>query len=188
MPWVSAEVKNAGKDIEVNAINTVFGRDAISDVHDELIYTSENITPEQQVLLNGNNPRQYPAERESAGKGKKTSDTVQGNEGIFSKTERIAAKYNAEQEVKKFETEEEAALRDALIDMMKSTGLDDVPDSEEAQKMFMKLQRYSITHRRNTMARRWRHCGVEWMMKRCLLNLVLVIPRLQSLRKKIKRR
>ena len=108
----------------------------------------------------------------SAGKGKKSSDTVQGNEGIFSKAERIAAKYNAEQEVKKFETEteEEAALRDALIDMMKSTGLDDVPDSEEAQKMFMKLQRYSITHQRNTMARRWRHCGVEWNKMKYSVN------------------
>lgn len=64
---VSAEVKNAGRDLEVNAINTVFGRNVLSDVHDELIYTSETITPEQQSLLDGNNPRQYPANRELSG-------------------------------------------------------------------------------------------------------------------------
>ena len=61
---VSAEVKNAGRDIEVNAINTIFGRSTLSEVHDELIYTSETITPEQQSLLNGNNPHQYTAEQE----------------------------------------------------------------------------------------------------------------------------
>lgn len=64
---VSAEVKNAGRDLEVNAINTVFGRNVLSDVHDELIYTSETITPEQQSLLDGNNPHQYPANRELSG-------------------------------------------------------------------------------------------------------------------------
>ncbi|MBR3454646.1 MAG: hypothetical protein IKH26_04910 [Bacteroidaceae bacterium] len=33
-------------------------------LHDELIYTAENITPEQQALLDGNNPHQYSSERE----------------------------------------------------------------------------------------------------------------------------
>ena len=75
---VSAEVKNAGRDLEVNAINTVFGRNVLSDVHDELIYTSETITPEQQSLLNGNNPRQYPANRElSESKDTQTSTNEQ---------------------------------------------------------------------------------------------------------------
>ena len=82
---VSAEVKNAGRDIEVNAINTVFGRNALSDVHDELIYTAENITPEQQALLNGNNPHQYPAGREQGGisedKGSEISANEQEKEG-----------------------------------------------------------------------------------------------------------
>ncbi len=64
---VSAEVKNEGRDNEINAINTIFGRHSLSDVHDELIYTSGKITPEQQSLLNGNNPHQYPAERELSG-------------------------------------------------------------------------------------------------------------------------
>ena len=78
---VSAEVKNAGRDIEVNAINTVFGRDALSEVHDKLIYQSPTITPEQQALLNGNNPHQYTAGREVSGdKVTETSATEQGNE------------------------------------------------------------------------------------------------------------
>ena len=61
---VSAEVKNAGKDIEINAINTIFGRKNISETHDELIYKAKEITPEQEALLNGNNPRQYPSVQE----------------------------------------------------------------------------------------------------------------------------
>ena len=79
---VSVEVKNAGRNIEVNAINTIFGRERISDVHDELIYTSETITPEQMALLDENNPHQYPSERESSeSKDTSYSSTLQGNEG-----------------------------------------------------------------------------------------------------------
>ena len=63
---VSAEVKNAGRNLEVNAINTIFGRHSLSEAQDELIYTSKKITPEQQSLLDGNNPHQYPAGRESS--------------------------------------------------------------------------------------------------------------------------
>ena len=79
---VSVEVKNAGRNIEVNAINTIFGRERISDVHDELIYTSETITPEQMALLDENNPHQYPSERESSeSKDTSSSRSLQGNEG-----------------------------------------------------------------------------------------------------------
>ena len=79
---VSVEVKNAGRNIEVNAINTIFGRERISDVHDELIYTSETITPEQMALLDENNPHQYPSERESSeSKDTSSSRTLQENEG-----------------------------------------------------------------------------------------------------------
>lgn len=86
---VSVEVKNAGRDLEVNAINTIFGRSVLSDVHDELIYTAENITPEQQSLLNGNNPHQYPAERElTEGKGSALSSDKQENGGESSQSTR----------------------------------------------------------------------------------------------------
>lgn len=88
---VSAEVKNAGRDLEVNAINTVFGRNVLSDVHDELIYTSETITPEQQSLLNGNNPRQYPANRElSESKDTQTSTNEQTIGEKFAQNEKEA--------------------------------------------------------------------------------------------------
>ena len=61
---VSAEVKNAGKNLEINAINTIFGRNVISDIHDRIVYQNPKITPEQSSLLNGNNPHQYPTGQE----------------------------------------------------------------------------------------------------------------------------
>lgn len=89
---VSAEVKNVGRELEVNAINTIFGREALSDVHDELIYKSDTITPEQQSLLNGNNPHQYPATRElSDGKVNNSASDKQGEDVKSSVQERLAA-------------------------------------------------------------------------------------------------
>ena len=74
---VAAEVKNIGRDIEVNGINTIFGRSTISKIHEEVIYESEKITPEQQALLDGHNPHQYLAEREPADKGNTKSTEKQ---------------------------------------------------------------------------------------------------------------
>lgn len=86
---VSAEVKNAGRDVEVNAINTVFGRSVISDVHEKLVYVGNELTPEQQALLDGTTPHQYPDARgqdeegvpSSEGKDSVSSDNGQGNVG-----------------------------------------------------------------------------------------------------------
>ena len=86
---VSAEVKNAGRDVEVNAINTVFGRSVISDVHEKLVYVGNELTPEQQALLDGTTPHQYPDARGqgeegvpfSEGKDSVSSDNGQGNVG-----------------------------------------------------------------------------------------------------------
>lgn len=86
---VSAEVKNAGRDVEVNAINTVFGRSVISDVHEKLVYVGNELTPEQQALLNRTTPHQYPDARgqdeegvpSSEGKDSVSSDNGQGNVG-----------------------------------------------------------------------------------------------------------
>lgn len=63
---VGADVKNAGRNLEVNSIATVFGRreNAGLTLHEEVIYTDEKITPEQKSLLNGPNFRQYPSEGE----------------------------------------------------------------------------------------------------------------------------
>lgn len=86
---VSAEVKNAGRDVEVNAINTVFGRSVISDVHEKLVYVGNELTPEQQALLDGTTPHQYPDARgqdeegvpSSDGKDSVSSGNEQGNVG-----------------------------------------------------------------------------------------------------------
>ncbi len=61
---VGVDVKNAGRDLEVNAISTVFSRDKAAGSSEEVIYRSEKITPEQSSLLDGHNPRQYPTEQE----------------------------------------------------------------------------------------------------------------------------
>ena len=82
---VSAEVKNAGRNLEINAINTIFGRNAVSDVHDKIVWQNPKITPEQSSLLNGNNPHQYPNTQElSAAKIDNSSETAKENGEKFS--------------------------------------------------------------------------------------------------------
>lgn len=59
---VGVDVKNAGREIEVNAVSTVFGRrnNANLPINEEVIYRSEEITPEQSSLLERPNFAQYP--------------------------------------------------------------------------------------------------------------------------------
>ncbi len=83
---VGVDVKNAGRDLEVNAIATVFGRrnDANLPSNEEVIFRSKEITPEQESLLSQPNSDQYPLERElSADKGTESSAQAQNlNEKI----------------------------------------------------------------------------------------------------------
>ena len=143
---VSAEVKNAGRDLEVNAVNTVFGRNALSNVHDELIYVSETITPDQQALLNGNNPRQYPANREfSGGKGSEKSAVPQTSEAKAGKErhphalpERLTSEpdfHRSGEEGTEAPTAEERAMRDALSAKLREAGIEVVEDSEAGQRV-----------------------------------------------------
>lgn len=77
---VGADVKNAGKDIEVNAIATVFGRrnNAGITTNEEVVYESKKITPEQSALLKRPNFAQYPTEEElSTNKDTKNPETIQ---------------------------------------------------------------------------------------------------------------
>ena len=77
---VGVDVKNAGRDIEVNAIVTLFGRNEGANLpkNEEVVYRSETITPEQEALLSQPNSDQYPTERESsAGKGTTNSASEQ---------------------------------------------------------------------------------------------------------------
>lgn len=78
---VGVDVKNAGREIEVNSISTVFGRRNNANLpnNEEVIYESKEITPEQSALLKRPNFAQYPTEKElSAGKGSQLS--LNGNE------------------------------------------------------------------------------------------------------------
>ena len=98
---VSAEVKNVGRDLEINAINTIFGRDAVSDVHDKVVWQNPKITPEQSSLLNGNNPHQYPSTQElSTANLPNPSESAKEKEGKFSlrdkEAEEIVAKAKAD--------------------------------------------------------------------------------------------
>jgi N12 class adenine-specific DNA methylase len=78
---VGVDVKNAGREIEVNAISTVFGRrnNANLSKNEEVIYRSKKITPEQSSLLERPNFVQYPTGQElSDDKG--TTKTGNGDE------------------------------------------------------------------------------------------------------------
>ena len=63
---VGADVKNAGRNIEVNAISTVFGRrdNANLPMNEEVVYRSKEITPEQSSLLERPNSAQYTTAQE----------------------------------------------------------------------------------------------------------------------------
>ena len=63
---VGVDVKNIGRNLEVNSISTIFGRrgDAKITQKEEVLYTDEKITPEQRSLLGQPNSDQYTDTRE----------------------------------------------------------------------------------------------------------------------------
>lgn len=77
---VGVDVKNAGREIEVNAVSTVFGRrnNANLPINEEVIYRSEEITPEQSSLLERPNFAQYPTEQELS-QSKDTTSSLNNN-------------------------------------------------------------------------------------------------------------
>ncbi|MBR5241325.1 MAG: hypothetical protein IKW05_05255 [Muribaculaceae bacterium] len=84
---VGADVKNAGREIEVNAISTVFGRrnNANLPKDEEVIYRSKGITPDQSSLLKRPNFAQYPTEEElSDSKGTTISQTTNERDCSYS--------------------------------------------------------------------------------------------------------
>ena len=76
----------------------MFGKGSISEVHDEIIYKNPKITPEQEALLGGTNPHQYPAERElSADKGtKKNEKSKSTGEKTKEPAKKVGEKVDAE--------------------------------------------------------------------------------------------
>ena len=84
---VGADVKNAGRNLEVNSIATIFGRrnDANLPKNENVIYKSKEITPEQMALLSQPNSDQYPSTQElSAAKIDNSSETAKENGEKFS--------------------------------------------------------------------------------------------------------
>ena len=107
---VGVDVKNVGRDMEVNAISTIFGRrgDAKKTQKEDVLYTAENITPEQRSLLGQPNSDQYTGVRErnvSADKGSEKPEKKQEKQSVFDKAKEIADK---EEKKRKAEAEAEA--------------------------------------------------------------------------------
>ena len=112
---VGVDVKNAGRDMEVNAISTIFGRrnEAMKTQKEEVLYMDENITPEQRSLLGQPNSDQYTGTRErnvSTGKGSEKTEKKQEKQSVFDKAKEIADK---EEKKRKAEAEDDSALGQA---------------------------------------------------------------------------
>ena len=128
---VSAEVKSVGRDIEVNAINTIFGRDTLSEVHDELIYTSKTITPEQSSLLNENNLHQYPTEQELSDSKDSELSQKSKEDAEENKKPRLEKADSKTTEV----SSTDALLRDALVRILRKMGIKVITDNKKAQRV-----------------------------------------------------
>ena len=104
---VGVDVKNIGRNLEVNSISTIFGRrgDAKITQKEEVLYTDEKITPEQRSLLGQPNSDQYTDTRErnvSADKGSEKPEKKQKKQSVFDKAKEIADK---EEKKRKAETD-----------------------------------------------------------------------------------
>ena len=81
-------VKSMGKNIEINAMRTVFSAKTLKN--DTVIYKSKNLTPEQEALLSGTNFHPYqPARREGVvSTGSKSADTSLSSTGADKSSDR----------------------------------------------------------------------------------------------------
>ena len=135
---VGVDVKNAGRDLEVNSISTVFGKNTKGGLtkKETIIYEDKKITPEQKSLLSGPNFRQYPDAQElSADKGTNKSETLQ--EGAEKSDKKPIDKINEHRATEGLEevSEEEVALRDALNEQLKESGINVVTDVEDGERV-----------------------------------------------------
>ena len=119
---VGVDVKNIGRNLEVNSISTIFGRrgDAKITQKEEVLYTDEKITPEQRSLLGQPNSDQYTDTRErnvSTDKGSEKAEKKQEKQSVFDKAKEIAdkeeKKRKAEAEKPKQKPLTEAERKDA---------------------------------------------------------------------------
>ncbi len=112
---VGVDVKNIGRNLEVNSISTIFGRrgDAKITQKEEVLYTDEKITPEQRSLLGQPNSDQYTGVRErnvSADKGSEKPEKTQEKQSVFDKAKEIADK---EEKKRKAEAEDDSVIGQA---------------------------------------------------------------------------
>ena len=115
---VGVDVKNVGRDMEVNAISTIFGRrgDAKKTQKEDVLYTAENITPEQRSLLGQPNSDQYTGVRErnvSTDKGSEKAEKKQEKQSVFDKAKEIADK---EEKKRKAEAEADKPKEQSLTE------------------------------------------------------------------------
>ena len=94
---VGVDVKNIGRNLEVNSISTIFGRRGYAKItqKEEVLYTDEKITPEQRSLLGQPNSDQYTDTRErnvSTDKGSEKPEKKQEKQSVFDKAKEIADK------------------------------------------------------------------------------------------------
>lgn len=61
---VGVDVKSMGRDMEINSISTVFSKDTRAGEKERFIYKVQNLTPEQEALLNEPNSQTYLPEQE----------------------------------------------------------------------------------------------------------------------------
>ncbi|MBQ6069480.1 MAG: hypothetical protein IJK84_08260 [Bacteroidales bacterium] len=84
---VGVDVKNAGRELEVNSISTIFAKEGQITSKEEVIYRSKEITPDQTALLEKPNSSQYQSERElSSDKDTKNFETNKEKIAIGGKT------------------------------------------------------------------------------------------------------
>ena len=112
---VGVDVKNIGRNLEVNSISTIFGRrgDAKITQKEEVLYTDEKITPEQRSLLGQPNSDQYTDTRErnvSTDKGSEKAEKKQEKQSVFDKAKEIADK---EEKKRKAEAEDDSVIGQA---------------------------------------------------------------------------
>ena len=91
---VGATVKSVDRNLEINAIETAFAINHRAE-HQEVIYQSKEITPDQQSLLDGPNSHQYPADRELS---ERKGNTFYSNEQENGEKVRIAEENQASEE------------------------------------------------------------------------------------------
>ena len=130
---VGVDVKNVGRNIEVNAISTIFGRreNANLTVDEEVIYISEEITPEQSSLLERPNFAQYPTEQELSDSKDSELSQKSKEDAEENKKPRLEKADSKTTEV----SSTDALLRDAVVNTMEESGIKVITNNKAAQSV-----------------------------------------------------